>query len=254
MLPEHLVYLLPTTSVVVFSLAEKLLFDRQALSSKTQPILLIVLINLVVSLGFSAALLIPFVMLVAPLQFVSIAQLDIPGFAMVSLSLLIIDLVYYISHRLHHRLPVLWRLHRLHHSDTHVNAQTTLLHHPLELVSNNLLVILGAVILDIPAICLFYYSLILGLHSAFTHLHLTIPPKVERLMRGFFITPNYHRRHHAKALKVSNSNFGMVFVYWDWLCNTALFHDDKDSIDYGIQPEETPKAINLWHFLINPLK
>ncbi|EAV47068.1 hypothetical protein MB2181_03305 [Methylophilales bacterium HTCC2181] len=46
----------------------------------------------------------------------------------------------------------------------------------------------------------------------------------------------------------------MVFVYWDWLCNTALFHDDKDSIDYGIQPEETPKAINLWHFLINPLR
>ena len=78
MMPEHLVYLLPTTSVVVFSLVEKLLFDRQALSSKTQPILLIVLINLVVSLGFSAALLIPFVMLVAPLQLVSIAQLDIP--------------------------------------------------------------------------------------------------------------------------------------------------------------------------------
>ena len=206
------------------------------------------------SLVFSASLLFPFVILVAPLQFFTIAELNIPEFLIIILSILIIDFIYYVTHRLHHRIPLLWRLHRLHHSDTQINAQTTLLHHPLELVTNNLFVILGAVMLGLPTIALFYYGIILGLHSAFTHIEFAIPPKLERYMRWFFITPNYHHRHHAKALKISNTNFGMLFVYWDWLFKTALFNDDKDSNDYGIQLKEMPIRITLWHYLTNPLR
>ena len=251
---ENIIYLVPMISVMVFSLLERFAFNRQTLDAKTRPIFLIVLINLLVSLVFSASLLFPFVILVAPLQFFTIAELNIPEFLIIILSILIIDFIYYVTHRLHHRIPLLWRLHRLHHSDTQINAQTTLLHHPLELVTNNLFVILGAVMLGLPTIALFYYGIILGLHSAFTHIEFAIPPKLERYMRWFFITPNYHHRHHAKALKISNTNFGMLFVYWDWLFKTALFNDDKDSNDYGIQLKETPIRITLWHFLTNPLR
>jgi len=254
MLTNNLIYLLPIASVVVFSLMEKFLFNQQGVSKKTQPIALITLMNLIVSLGFSAVILIPFIMLVAPLQMFSFAQQDIPGFVKVTLSLIAIDFIYYISHRLHHAIPLLWRLHRLHHSDTFINAQTTLLHHPLELVSTNLLIILGAIILDVPANAFIYYSVIIGLHSVFTHTHITLTPKIEKWVDKFFITPNYHRRHHAKALNISNTNFGMVFIYWDCLFNTALFQDDQDSVLYGIDLQETPKKINLWHFLVNPFK
>ena len=165
MVTKDLFYLLPALSVVAFSLIERLIFDRNSLSNKTKPILLMVILNLVVSIGFAAIILIPFVMLVAPLQLFSIAQLDISGFAKVVLSILILDFIMYVTHRLHHSIPILWRLHRLHHSDPEINAQTTLLHHPLEVISNTLLLILGAVILDIPAICIFYYSIILGIYS-----------------------------------------------------------------------------------------
>jgi len=254
MVTKDLFYLLPALSVVVFSLIERLIFDRTSLSNKTKPILLMVILNLVVSIGFAAIILIPFVMLVAPLQLFSIAQLDISGFAKVVLSILILDFIMYVTHRLHHSIPILWRLHRLHHSDPEINAQTTLLHHPLEVISNTLLLILGAVILDIPAICIFYYSIILGLHSAFTHIHVRIPAQAEKIMRWFFVTPNYHRRHHAKELAISNTNFGMVFVYWDWLFKTNLFHDDKELIDYGISSKEAPKEINIWHFPLNPFR
>ena len=254
MVIEDLIYLLPATSVVVFSLVERLLFNKTAITTKTQPIFFIVALNLLVSLGFAAVLLIPFVMLVAPLQLLSIAELNIPGLWKVILSLLVIDLAHYLSHLLHHKVPMLWRLHRLHHSDAHINVQTTLLHHPLEVVSNSLLSILVAVILDIPTIALFYYSLIMGVHAAFTHSNTLLPERAEKIIRWFFTTPNYHFRHHAKDLKVSNNNFGIVFIYWDVLFNTSLFHDDKGSVDYGIRTNEAPKKINIWHFLINPLR
>jgi len=99
MLTNNLIYLLPIASVVVFSLMEKFLFNQQGVSKKTQPIALITLMNLIVSLGFSAVILIPFIMLVAPLQMFSFAQQDIPGFVKVTLSLIAIDFIYYISHR-----------------------------------------------------------------------------------------------------------------------------------------------------------
>ena len=101
---ENIIYLVPMISVMAFSLIERFVFNRQTLDAKTRPIFFIVLINLLVSLVFSASLLFPFVILVAPLQFFTIAELNIPEFLIIILSILIIDFVYYVTHRLHHRI------------------------------------------------------------------------------------------------------------------------------------------------------
>ena len=78
----------------------------------------------------STILLTPFVILIAPLEIFSFSQLQMPRILNICLSFLLIDFFLYLTHLLHHKIPVLWKLHRLHHSDKKVDALTTWLHHP----------------------------------------------------------------------------------------------------------------------------
>ena len=133
---ELLVFFVPLASVVVFHIVEHMVRQGRGGPRVKTSILAIGAMNMGVSLALSAFLLLPFVMFLSPYQVFSFAQWDVPIFVSFIAALLFLDFASYISHRLHHSIPLLWRLHRLHHSDREVDAMTTLLHHPLEYVSS----------------------------------------------------------------------------------------------------------------------
>lgn len=245
----------PLLSVTLFLFIEKALLKRQ--SSKTKMALIAVMqgINLALLIALSMLLLTPLVFLLAPFQIFSFSEWQVPVWVSFTGSLLALDLLNYVSHRLHHKLPILWRFHRLHHSDRHVDAATTLLHHPLEVISGFLVLIAFAVLFDVPLIALVIYSIMAGIHSGFTHLDYEIPATAERILKWFMITPNFHRRHHSLDMNEGNTNFGGVFVFWDYLFRTATSGTpSREAIAFGIDECQSPRAGSLKAYLGNPLK
>jgi sterol desaturase/sphingolipid hydroxylase (fatty acid hydroxylase superfamily) len=214
------------------------------------------LILLLLSLLSSTFLMLPFVNLVAPLQMLSLANLPIPRALSFILSFLLIDLIFYFNHRLHHSIPLLWKLHRLHHSDRKVDALTTFLHHPLESLSTFLISILLFVIFDLPVPVILIYFATAAVHGVISHSSILIPEHIDRYLRYFIITPNAHRLHHSIEMKEGNSNFGALFLFWDFLFGTYVYKVENkvNQLTFGINLNQTPMSSSLNEFLINPVK
>ena len=125
-------WVLIIASVPFFILLEKIYSkDKFIIEGRYKTILSIQTLVIIMTLLCSTILLTPFVILIAPLQIFSFSQLEMPRILNIFFSFLIIDFFLYLNHLLHHKIPVLWKLHRLHHSDKKVDSLTTWLHHPL---------------------------------------------------------------------------------------------------------------------------
>ncbi len=245
----------PVLSVALCVVVEKMLGSQRLELPKLASTAAMQLLNLAVSLALAAFVLLPLVLLFQPLQVFSLSSWEVPVWMSFLASLLLLDLVHYVSHWLHHRIPLLWRFHRLHHSDRQVNALTTFLHHPLEVVSTYVLIILAAVMFDVPVIALITYSVVVGLHSGFTHMNLQLPGKVDRVLRWILVTPNFHRTHHLLDMRHGNSNFGSLLGVWDHLFKTAAPAGlDLQHMAFGIDERQSPKSNAIHAYLINPVR
>lgn len=252
---DQLSLVAPLLSVTLFFFIEKALLKRKGSGSKLALIAVMQGINLALLIALSMLALTPLVFLLAPFQIFSFSEWQVPVWVSFTASILALDLLHYASHRLHHKIPMLWRFHRLHHSDRQVDASTTLLHHPLEIVTGFLVLIVFAVLFDVPLIALVIYSIMAGIHSGFTHLDYEFPPTVERILKWFMITPNFHRRHHSLSMDEGNSNFGAVFIFWDYLFGTVTSGAPfREAIAFGIDECQSPRAGSLTAYLANPLK
>lgn len=182
--------------------------------------------------------------------------IEIPSIFGFIVYFLLVDFFYYWLHRPHHCVPFLWKLHRLHHSDKQVDAMTTFLHHPLETASWFILLISLYILFSIPFIVLVAYALVEGLHSGFTHFNILVPEKIDRFLRNIIITPNAHKVHHSLDIKEGNSNFGQVFLFWDYLFNTHQYKpsDETAHLETGIDAKQSPSSPHLLPFLTNPFQ
>lgn len=243
-------------SVIIF-----LLLEHWSSKPKKTPFnrirvyLVIALIGLSVSTYASSHLLIPLVTIIVPFEIMSVSSIGIPLYLNMVLSFLLIDLCQYWVHRLHHKIPFLWRIHRLHHSDKDVDALTTFLHHPIEHLTTFVISTILFILFDIPMIVLVLYSIIFSVHAAFSHTTLKINRQPERYVGYVIVTPSIHRLHHALSLKESNSNFGQVFSFWDRVFNSYIKPGKtKKALVFGISKEQGPVALSIRSFLINPIK
>jgi sterol desaturase/sphingolipid hydroxylase (fatty acid hydroxylase superfamily) len=249
---NNLVSLAPILSVAAFYFLERLFSMSHSGFRRQGSFVMVYCIGFALSFGVSTYLLVHFVMLMAPLQIFSFANWQVPMFVSFLASLLFLDFIYYIGHRIHHSVPFLWRLHRLHHSDTDVSALTTIFHHPLEYLSNLAILITAAVIFDVPVIVLVTYSLIHGLHSGFSHYKKPLPEALDKWLSYVVVTPSFHHVHHGLDMALGNSNFGAVLTLWDRLFRTAIVQRKK--LIYGIPPAQAPSSESIRHYLSNPLK
>ena len=154
-------WVLIIASVPFFILLEKIYSkDKFIIEGRYKTILSIQTLVIIMTLLCSTILLTPFVILIAPLQIFSFSQLEMPRILNICFSFLIIDFFLYLNHLLHHKIPVLWKLHRLHHSDKKVDSLTTWLHHPLEILTTFVIVYTLYVMFDLAVIVLVIYGLV----------------------------------------------------------------------------------------------
>ena len=147
-------------------------------------------------------------------------------------SVLILDLVIYLQHVLFHAIPVLWRLHMVHHADIDFDVTTGLRFHPVEIVLSMVIKLSAVVLLGPPVVAVLIFEVLLNATAMFNHGNVRIPLAVDRPLRLFVVTPDMHRVHHSVKPFETNSNFGFNLPWWDRLLGT-----------YRDQPEDGHKAM-----------
>lgn len=133
---------------------------------------------------------------------------------------LLLDLLTYGLHRLFHASPMLWRLHQVHHSDTHVNASTHFRQHPLQWAVALLIQLPALWLLGISGISWVLYGTLGAALQLWQHAAVAESAALERWLRPFLVTPGMHRLHHDHRREFHDANYGAVFSLWDRLLGT----------------------------------
>lgn len=140
-----------------------------------------------------------------------------PAFA---ISVIALDFLIYLQHIMLHAVPVLWRLHRVHHADADVDVTTGARFHPVEILLSMLIKIAAIAVLGAPAAAVMAFEVLLNATSMFNHANLRLAAPVDRVLRRMLVTPEMHRIHHSMEEAETNSNFGFNLPWWDRLCGT----------------------------------
>jgi sterol desaturase/sphingolipid hydroxylase (fatty acid hydroxylase superfamily) len=168
--------------------------------------------------------------------------------------LLFMDLVHYGGHRLMHAVPVLWRAHVVHHNDLDLDVTTSLRTHPFEFLVLYSVSAGMAALAGVPGAVIAGYGIVVFCVEMLQHARLSLPDPVERALRLVFVTPGYHRLHHAPERAVHDSNYGAVFTLWDRAFGTMrLPAAPGDPPIVGVPGYEQPRQQSLPGLLTAPL-
>lgn len=135
-------------------------------------------------------------------------------------SVIIMDFVIYLQHVLVHAVPVLWRLHRVHHADPDYDVTTGARFHTFEIILSMLIKFATILLLGPPVIAVILFEIILNATAMFNHSNIGLPAGLDRALRWFLVTPDMHRVHHSVEDDEANSNFGFSLTWWDRIFGT----------------------------------
>jgi sterol desaturase/sphingolipid hydroxylase (fatty acid hydroxylase superfamily) len=177
---------------------------------------------------------------------------EIPVWIKLILGVVIFDFVTYWFHRVAHMTPVLWRFHRVHHSDTSMDASTNFRGHPLEImfwfsISN----IVAAAIFGLDLLSLGLYFLVVTPFFFLEHSNIKFPVWIDKTLGLVFTTPNFHKLHHEQDQKYTDSNFADIFIIWDRMFGTFTYKPPQE-VRYGLKEFEDPKKQTFWYLMISP--
>ncbi|WP_204139625.1 sterol desaturase family protein [Halomicronema sp. CCY15110] len=146
--------------------------------------------------------------------------LELPGWLVILLSVMTLDLVVYLHHVMFHALPTLWRLHKVHHADRDFDVTTGLRFHPIEIFLSMGMKIVAIALLGAPPVAVLIFEILLNATAMFNHGNVSLPRPLDRLLRWVVVTPDMHRIHHSVIPQETNSNYGFNLPWWDYLFGT----------------------------------
>ena len=180
-------------------------------------------------------------------------QIAAPYWLAVVVSFAALDFAIYLQHRVFHAVPVLWRLHMVHHADPDIDASTGIRFHPIEIVLS-MTIKLGAVaLLGAPALAVVLFEIVLNATSMFNHANWRLPLAIDRALRTVLVTPDMHRVHHSVIRRETDSNFGFNFSVWDRLCGSYRAQPEAghDAMTIGLPQFQGQRRQNvLWMLLL----
>ncbi|MFT4560542.1 MAG: sterol desaturase/sphingolipid hydroxylase (fatty acid hydroxylase superfamily) [Gammaproteobacteria bacterium] len=179
-----------------------------------------------------------------------------PDWTVVILAVVLLDLVIYLQHRMLHAVPVLWRLHRMHHADLEFDMTTGVRFHPLEIVLSMGLKIAAVAIVGAPALAVLIFEILLNATSVFNHGNVRVSARIEHALRYFIVTPDMHRVHHSIERAETDSNFGFNLPWWDRLFGTYKPQPAAGHLNMviGIPAFRAPEELRLDRLLAQPFR
>jgi sterol desaturase/sphingolipid hydroxylase (fatty acid hydroxylase superfamily) len=163
-------------------------------------------------------------------------QLSTPLWLEVPISIVLLDGIIYFQHVLVHRIPLLWRLHRVHHTDTDLDVSSALRFHPIEILLSMLIKIVAVVLFGISPVAVILFEVILNFSAMFNHANWNIG-KWDAVLAKLIVTPDMHRVHHSTRLEESNSNFGFFLSIWDRIFATYKSEPREGQLNFKIGTE-----------------
>jgi len=171
---------------------------------------------------------------------------DVPYWYGVIAAVIIMDFVIYIQHVMVHAIPMLWRLHRVHHADPDYDVTTGSRFHPIEILLSMLIKFATILLLGPAVIAVIIFEIMLNATAMFNHGNIGLPKVVDKVMRWFLVTPDMHRVHHSVEDDETNSNFGFSLTWWDRIFGTYREQPRGGQIGMkiGIHKFNDPKQVS----------
>ena len=177
-----------------------------------------------------------------------------PGWLEGCLAFLVLDAAIWLQHLVTHKVPLLWRLHQVHHADLDVDLTTGVRFHPVEIVLSALWKAVLVVALGAGPWAVILFEAALNASSVFTHANLGLPERLDRALRWVVCTPDMHRIHHSTDRAETDSNYGFCLSVWDRLFKTMRRDPAKGQlgVELGLACYRDARALGLGSLLVMP--
>lgn len=164
-------------------------------------------------------------------------------------SFVVLDFAVWLEHVASHKIPLIWRVHKMHHADTAIDVTTGLRFHPVEIILSMLWKMAVVVALGAPVLAVLIFEVVLNATAMFNHSNLRLPLELDRLLRRVLVTPDMHRVHHSVVRQETDSNYGFNLPVWDRIFGTYIDQPQAghDAITIGLDEyrDDRPSRL-LW--------
>jgi sterol desaturase/sphingolipid hydroxylase (fatty acid hydroxylase superfamily) len=180
--------------------------------------------------------------------------ISMPAWMSVVAGVFILDFVIYLQHVMFHTLPLLWRLHMMHHADLNIDVTTGLRFHPIEIFISMGIKLAAIAAFGPSVLAVLVFEIILNATAMFNHGNVYLPLRFDAFLRLLVVTPDMHRVHHSVTIRETNSNFGFNFPWWDRLFGTYRPQPvaGHTGMTIGLAQFRDAKWQNLFRMLILP--
>ena len=181
-------------------------------------------------------------------------QLEMPFVLLLVAGFALRSLASYGIHIAMHKVPLLWRLHRVHHTDTALDISTTVRFHPLEFLVSVPVVVAMILAAGVPPLVIMLYELFDAVMAVFSHANIRLPRRLERVLQWVLVTPDMHRVHHSSVQPETDSNYGATLSIWDRLFGTYVRKADADltGMELGLVECRDRRASSFPWLLMSP--
>lgn len=166
----------------------------------------------------------------------------------------LLDLSFYYWHVINHKVPFLWRFHNVHHIDPDLDVSTGFRFHFGEVLMSTVFRVAQVSLTGVSFATFAAYELVFQANTLFHHSNVRLPIRVERLLNRVLVTPRMHGVHHSQVRGETDSNFGVVFRWWDALHRTIRLNIPQSRIEIGVAGYSRPEDNRLWHALTLPFR
>lgn len=178
--------------------------------------------------------------------------LPMPLWLSIPVGFCLLDLTFYWWHRANHRIPVLWRFHNVHHVDPDLDVSTSFRFHVVEVGYSSLFRVAQVLVLGVSPVAYLTYETAFTIGTMFHHANVRLPYRLEYWLNKVFVTPRMHGVHHSAVRTETNSNYSVVFSWWDRLHRTLVLNVRQADIDVGVPAYQRAGDNRLWTLVKMP--
>lgn len=178
--------------------------------------------------------------------------LPLPRWGRMALGILLMDLTFYYWHRANHRVRPLWRFHNVHHVDPDLDVSTSYRFHFGEIAYSSIFRVFQMLLVGADPLTYAVYETVFSAETMVHHSNVRLPLGLERLLNKVIVTPRMHGVHHSAVGSETNSNYGVIFPWWDRLHQTLLLNVPQTSIRIGVPGYLEPRDNRFWNLVKMP--
>ncbi len=167
---------------------------------------------------------------------------------------LLMDLSFYYWHRLNHTIPLLWRFHNVHHVDPDLDVSTSFRFHFVEILYSSAFRALQVSVIGVSLITYLVYEICFQCATLFHHSNVRLPIAVERVLNKMIVTPRMHGIHHSAVREETNSNYSVIFRWWDLLHGSLKLNVKQTDVVIGVPAYLEPQDNRFLNLLILPFR